>query len=112
VTFVVEDDGQNGVDHVDRHHTIAQLVSLYIQRGSNDSSFYSQVNLVRTIKQILGLPPMNQFDLAATPMFSCFDDTYDLSPFESLSNQIPPDEMDQPLSALKGDQYESIRNLN
>jgi YVTN family beta-propeller protein len=103
VIFVVEDDAQNGLDHVDGHRSIAQVISAYTRRGSVDSTFYTQVNLIRTIEQILGLPPMNQFDLAAPPMFSCFSNHYDASPFKLLPNQIPLDEMNPPITALKGE---------
>src|SRR6185503_5968677 len=82
VILVVEDDAQNGVDHVDGHRTIAQVISPYTRRGTVDSTFYTQVSLVRTIEQILGLPPMNQFDLAVTPMSSCFVDNFDPTPFK------------------------------
>jgi hypothetical protein len=70
--FAVEDDAQFGVDHVDGHRTIALLASPYTARGKVDSTFYNQVNLVRTIEQILGLPPMNRMDVAAAPMRSAF----------------------------------------
>jgi hypothetical protein len=87
---------------VDGHRTIVQAISPYTRRGTVDNSFYTQVNLVRTIEQIFGLPPMNQFDLAATPMFSCFNNTIDTAPFISLANQVPLDEMNPPASALQG----------
>ncbi|PYV41477.1 MAG: hypothetical protein DMG06_16985 [Acidobacteria bacterium] len=103
VIFVVEDDAQDGVDHVDGHRTVAQVISPYTRRGSVDSTFYTQVSLVRTIEQIFGLPPMNQFDLAATPMSNCFSDSFNPTPFKSLPNQIPLDEMNPALSALKGE---------
>jgi hypothetical protein len=100
---VVEDDAQNGVDHVDGHRTIAQMVSPYTRRGAVDSTIYTQVSMVRTIEQILGLPAMNQFDLAVTPMSSCFVNKFDPTPFKSFPNQIALDEMNPPLSALKGE---------
>ena len=102
VIFVVEDDAQDGLDHVDGHRTIVQAISPYTRRGTVDNSFYTQVNLVRTIEQIFGLPPMNQFDLAATPMFTCFSDNVDTAPFVRLTNQVPLDEMNPPTSALRG----------
>jgi hypothetical protein len=103
VIFVVEDDAQNGVDHVDGHRTIAQVISAYTRRGTVDRTFYTQVNMVRTIEQILGLPAMNQFDLAVPPMFSCFEDKFDPTPFKGLPNQIALDEMNPPLSVLRGE---------
>ena len=67
--FIEEDDAQNGVDHVDGHRSPGYIVSPYaVQYGSTDHTYYTQVNMTRTIEQILGLPPMNQFDLVASPM--------------------------------------------
>ena len=63
--FVVEDDPQAGLDHVDGHRTLAQVISPYTRRRSVDHTFYSQVGMIKTIELILGLPPMNQMDLAA-----------------------------------------------
>ena len=70
--FVVEDDSQNGPDHVDCHRTVALVISPWARRGAIDSTHYTQVGMVRTIELILGLPPMTQYDAAATPMFGCF----------------------------------------
>ena len=66
--FVVEDDAQNGVDHVDGHRTIGYVVSPYTKRGMVDSHYYSQLDMIRTMEQILGLPAMNQMDLAIDPI--------------------------------------------
>src|SRR5262249_42331875 len=100
--FVTEDDAQNGVDHIDGHRTVGMIISPYAQRGVVDSTLYTQINLFRTIEQILGLPPMNQFDLAAEPMFTAFTDQPDFSAYAALSNQIPLDEMNPGLKSLKG----------
>ena len=70
--FVVEDDAQNGPDHVDCHRTVALVISPWARRGAIDSTHYTQVSMVRTMELILGLPPMTQYDAAATPMFGCF----------------------------------------
>ncbi len=70
--FVVEDDSQNGPDHVDCHRTVALVISPWARRGAIDSTQYTQVGMVRTIELILGLPPMTQYDAAATPLFGCF----------------------------------------
>ena len=70
--FVVEDDPQNGFDHIDGHRTVALVVSPYTRRRVVDSTNYNQTSMVRTIELILGLPPMNQLDASATPMASCF----------------------------------------
>src|SRR5262249_11570582 len=66
--FVVEDDDQNGPDHVDAHRTIVQVISPYTQTGKVDSTFYSQVSMLRTMELIIGIGPMTQYDAAATPM--------------------------------------------
>ena len=71
--FIEEDDAQNGVDHVDGHRSPGYIVSPYaVQNGPTDHTYYTQVNMTRTIEQILGLPPMNQFDLVASPMRTAF----------------------------------------
>ena len=70
--FVVEDDAQNGPDHVDCHRTVALVISPWAKRGAIDSTHYTQVGMVRTIELILGLPAMTQYDAAATPLFGCF----------------------------------------
>jgi YVTN family beta-propeller protein len=73
--FVEEDDAQNGVDHVDGHRSPGYIISPYVKQGKvTDSTFYTQVNMTRTIEQILGLQPMNQFDLWASPMRTAFID--------------------------------------
>jgi YVTN family beta-propeller protein len=88
--FIEEDDAQNGVDHVDGHRSPAYVVSPYaVQTGSVDSSYYSQVSMTRTIEQILGLPPMNQYDLVATPMRKAFTNTLNDAPWTHVPNQIP-----------------------
>ncbi len=100
--FITEDDSQDGVDHVDGHRTVGMVVSPYARRGAVDSSFYSIINMYRTIEQILGLSPLNQFDLAAAPMFSAFTSVPDLTPFTALPNRIPLDEMNPSLAGLTG----------
>ncbi|MBC8104461.1 MAG: beta-propeller fold lactonase family protein, partial [Cytophagales bacterium] len=70
--FVIEDDAQNGPDHVDAHRTVALVISPYTRRGHVDSTFYSTCSLLRTMELILGLPPMSQFDAAATPLYASF----------------------------------------
>ena len=70
--FVVEDDAQDGVDHVDGHRTLGYVISPWVRRGQVDSTYYSQIDMVRTIEQILGLPPTNQMDLATPPMRGLF----------------------------------------
>jgi len=89
VVFVVEDDSQNGVDHVDGHRAPLMIASPYARRGIIDSSYYTQLNVVKTIEQILGIAPMNQEDRAAWPMFNAFTNTADFAPYDVAPNQIP-----------------------
>jgi YVTN family beta-propeller protein len=86
--FVIEDDAQNGADHVDAHRTIGLVISPYVKRKALDSTQYSTVSMIRTMELILGLPPLSQFDAAATPMFNSFTDTADLTPYEHLKAKI------------------------
>jgi YVTN family beta-propeller protein len=79
--FVIEDDAQNGPDHVDAHRTVGLVVSPYTKRRCVDSTQYSTVSLIRTIELILGLPPLSQYDAAARPMFNSFTDKADLTPY-------------------------------
>ncbi len=100
--FVVEDDPQNGFDHVDAHRTVALVISPYTKRKFVDHTNYNQTGMVKTIELTLGLPPMNQLDLSATPMRNCFQAEADPTPYTALPNKIPLDEMNSPLDALKG----------
>ncbi|HYT94984.1 MAG TPA: bifunctional YncE family protein/alkaline phosphatase family protein, partial [Gemmataceae bacterium] len=100
--FIVEDDPQNGFDHVDGHRTVALVISPYTRRKFVDHTNYNQTGMVRTIELILGLPPMNQLDLSATPMRSCFQEKPDLTAYTCLPNNIPLDEMNPPLKKLTG----------
>ncbi|MFO0958558.1 MAG: bifunctional YncE family protein/alkaline phosphatase family protein [Isosphaeraceae bacterium] len=79
--FVIEDDAQNGPDHVDAHRTVALAISPYIKKGSVDSTMYSTSSMLRTMELILGLEPMSQFDAAARPMWAAFTDKPDLAPY-------------------------------
>ncbi len=81
--FVVEDDAQNGPDHVDAHRTIAYVISPYTKRRSVDSTMYSTSSMLRTMELILGLKPMSQFDAAAIPMFRSFQSKPDLTPYDT-----------------------------
>ncbi len=102
--FVVEDDPQNGFDHVDGHRTVALVISPYTRRAYVDHTQYTQVGMVKTIELLLGLPPMHQLDLAATPMRACFQGSADLKPFTALQNRIKLDEMNPPINKLQGKQ--------
>lgn len=90
--FVVEDDAQNGPDHVDAHRTTAFVFSPYTRHGAVDSTMYSTASMLRTIELILGLKPMSQFDAAATPMFNSFQATPDLRPHEALPANVDLEE--------------------
>jgi YVTN family beta-propeller protein len=95
--FIEEDDAQNGVDHVDGHRSPGYIVSPYVvQNGPTDSTYYTQVNMTRTIEQILGLPPMNQFDLVASPMRTSFvtgtPPAANFNPWTHVPNQVPLDD--------------------
>ena len=91
--FAIEDDPQNGWDHVSGYRTTAYVISPYTRRGAVVSTQYNHTSLIRTMELILGLPPMNQLDATATPMFDCFVDTPDYRPFMALKNNVPLDEM-------------------
>jgi YVTN family beta-propeller protein len=84
--FAIEDDAQDGPDHVDAHRSTAYVISPYTQTGQVDSTFYSGVSVLRTMELIVGVPPMSQFDAAATPMSAAFSSTPNLRPF----NLLPP----------------------
>jgi YVTN family beta-propeller protein len=92
--FIEEDDAQNGVDHIDGHRSPGYVVSPYaVQNGPTDHTYYTQVNITRTIEQILGLPPMNQFDLVASPMRTVFvkgqPPQQNFQPWSHVPNQVP-----------------------
>ena len=86
--FVVEDDAQNGSDHVDAHRTVAMVISPYTRRGIVDSSMYSTSSMLRTMELILGLEPMTQFDASALPMYNSFQAKADLSPYQHLPANV------------------------
>jgi hypothetical protein len=101
--FIVEDDAQNGVDHVDGHRTTAYVASPYARRDAVDSTFYSFQSINKTIELILGLPTMSLFDLIANDMRASFTNEPDLTPFESVASQYDLFEVNPPVSALKGE---------
>jgi YVTN family beta-propeller protein len=95
--FMEEDDAQNGVDHIDGHRSPGFIVSPYVvQNGPTDHTYYTQVNMTRTMEQILGLTPMNQFDLVASPMRTVFvkgtPPTSNFDPWTHVLNQVPLDQ--------------------
>jgi YVTN family beta-propeller protein len=79
--FVIEDDAQNGPDHVDAHRTVGLVISPYVKRANLDRTQYSTVSMIRTIELILGLSPLSQYDAAATPMFASFTEAADTGPY-------------------------------
>jgi hypothetical protein len=100
--FIVEDDAQNGVDHVDGHRTVALAVGPYIKRGAVDSTFYSNPGMLKTIELILGLPTMSLFDLIAADMRASFTDQPDFTPFDVVKPTHDLFEVNPPVSALRG----------
>jgi hypothetical protein len=91
--FIVEDDAAYGVDHIDGHRSPVFVISPYAKRAYVDHTYYTQIDIIRTIEQILGLPPMNQRDLAATPLATAFGEVADLTPYSAVPNRIPLDRM-------------------
>jgi YVTN family beta-propeller protein len=85
--FVVEDDSQAGLDHIDGHRAPVQIISPWARHGVVDSRYYSQITMIRTIEQILGVHPMNQKDSAATPMRTAFTQKPDYTPFTVVPNR-------------------------
>jgi YVTN family beta-propeller protein len=83
--FILEDDAQNGADHVDAHRSTAYVISPYLKRNFVDHTMYSTSSMLRTMELILGLPPMSQYDAAATPMFRAFTATPNFAPFTAIT---------------------------
>ncbi|MFT7485186.1 MAG: YVTN family beta-propeller protein [Candidatus Paceibacteria bacterium] len=98
--FVIEDDPQAGWDHVSGYRTTAFVASPYARRGVQVGQQYNTTSVLRTIEQILGMPPMNHFDASASPMFECFTDVPDPTPFTALANVIPLDQLNPEASSL------------
>src|SRR5437588_497548 len=91
--FVLEDDAQNGPDHVDAHRSVLLVASPYAKSGVVDSTFYTTSSVVRSIGQLLGLPPLSQYDSAATPLWNAFAKRLNSTPFTVLPNTWSLDEM-------------------
>jgi hypothetical protein len=103
--LVVEDDAQNGVDHIDGHRTVALVASPYARRGAIDSTFYSQPSMVKTIELMLGLPALSMFDLVATDMRASFiapGDQPDVTPFTALVPAQSIYEMNERVGSIRG----------
>ena len=90
--FVLEDDAQNGPDHVDSHRSPAFVVSAYTRRGAVDSTLYTTSGMLRTMELILGLPPMSQYDAAAMPMYNAFQAHPVSTPYAARPPRVPIDE--------------------
>ncbi|HTR43857.1 MAG TPA: bifunctional YncE family protein/alkaline phosphatase family protein [Pseudomonadales bacterium] len=105
--FGIEDDPQDGWDHVSGYRTTAYVISPYTKRHAVVNTQYNTTSLLRTIELILGLPPMTQMDATATPMFDCFTDTPDFTPYDAVTNNIPLDEMNPKPKKIRN---ETLRN--
>jgi hypothetical protein len=94
--FVVEDDAQNGPDHVDAHRSIALAISPFSRRRTVDSTMYTTAGVLRTMELILGLQPLSQYDASATPMYNAFQPTPVATPFTHLPPRVSIDEKNPP----------------
>ncbi len=88
VVFIVEDDAQNGPDHVDAHRTTAFVAGPFVKRNFVDHTMYSTSSMLRTIELILGLPPMSQYDAGATPMWKCFTSTPENKSYNAVAANV------------------------
>ena len=102
VIFVTEDDSQAGWDHVSAYRTTGFVISPYSVLKSKVSTNYNQTSFVRSIEQILGIPPMNIMDATALPMFTCFTNKPSAQTYTAISNRIPINAISPKLSSLKG----------
>ena len=102
VIFITEDDSQSGWDHISPYRTTGQVISAYSADGQVVHVNYNQTCMVRTIEQILGIPPMNVLDATALPMWDCFGHRRDGAAYTYVPNRIPLNQMNKGLSELKG----------
>ncbi|NWF86076.1 MAG: hypothetical protein HXY18_19875 [Bryobacteraceae bacterium] len=98
--FVLEDDAQNGADHVDSHRSAAFILSPYTRGRGLDSSMYNTVSMLKTIEVILGLAPMTMHDAGARAMFTCFRDKPDTTPYAYVQPKYNLDERNPPNAPL------------
>ncbi|HUS01289.1 MAG TPA: bifunctional YncE family protein/alkaline phosphatase family protein [Chitinophagaceae bacterium] len=107
VVFILEDDAQNGPDHVDAHRSTAYVAGPYVRRNYVDHTMYSTTSMLRTIELILGIPPMSQYDAAAEPMWRSFTSKPDLTAFTALPNNIDLSEKNTAVNELsrKSEQF-------
>ncbi|RYX86649.1 phosphoesterase [bacterium] len=99
--FAIEDDPQAGWDHVSAYRTTAYVVSPYTKRHAVVSTQYNQPGLLRTMELMLGLPPMNVMDAAATPLSDCFTSRPDFTPFKAVPSKVPLSQMNPAPSAIR-----------
>ena len=102
VVFITQDDSQSGWDHISPYRTTAAVISPYSSLHKIIHTNYNQVSMVRTIEQILGIPPMNVMDATASPMVDCFSNSKTNYTYQLVPNQVPLNEMNKPISLLKG----------
>jgi YVTN family beta-propeller protein len=102
VVFVTQDDSQSGWDHVSAYRTTGFVMSAYSHLQKTVHTNYNQTGMVRTIEQILGIPPMNIMDATALPMFNCFSQTKNSKPYAAVKNNIPLNEMNKSTASLTG----------
>jgi YVTN family beta-propeller protein len=107
--LVVEDDAQDGLDHVDGHRTVALTIGPFIRRNAVDSTHYNHTSMIRTIQDIFQIPPRTRYLESARAMTSVFTTKADLSPYKCLAPGVPLDQMNPPLKALKGRQLWGAR---
>jgi len=107
--LAIEDDSQDGLDHVDGHRTVGLMVGPNVRRGAVDSNYYSQLSMIRTIQEIFQIPPRTAFLQNSRPMTSVFTPEADPSEYEAVPARIPLDEMNPPLKTLQGRQAWAAR---
>lgn len=111
--FAIEDDPQNGYDHVDGHRSICLVASPYTRRSAVVSRFYNQTSVLHTIQRMLGIPAMNQMDAMAPLMTECFTPKPDLTPYSCRTNQVSLMEMNRALSQLEGEELHwALQSMN
>ena len=98
--FAIEDDPQDGWDHVSGYRTTVYVAGPHVKRRATVSTRYNTTSILRTIGQILGMPPLNQFDASATPMTDCFTDIADPTPFVARPATVPLDQMNADPKAI------------
>jgi hypothetical protein len=100
VVFIVEDDAQNGPDHVDAHRSPCYVVGPYVKRNFVDHTMYSTSSVLRTIELILGMPPMTQYDAAAEPMWRCFMPTANETQYVAKPSNVNLNDTNKQVNAL------------